>query len=106
MSISSARFMKVTHSCRKHGPDSWSLAVPSNPNEDEFLKSAPPGQPSEFPNETVAQRKARTLGPTKPVKGGGAQTSPPAQRLSEIVATARPESRSARDLVVLVIACF
>jgi hypothetical protein len=47
----------------------------TNPNEDEFLKSAPPGAPSEFPNESVAQRKARTLGPSKPVKGGGAKKS-------------------------------
>jgi len=44
-----------------------------NPNEDEFLKSAPPGAPSEFPNETVAQRKARTLGPSKVVKGAAAK---------------------------------
>jgi hypothetical protein len=33
----------------------------SNPNETEFLNSAPPGKPSEFPNETFAQRKERTL---------------------------------------------
>ena len=31
-----------------------------NANEREFLDSAPPGEPSPFPNESVAQRKART----------------------------------------------
>jgi hypothetical protein len=46
-----------------------------NPNEDEFRKSAPPGVPSEFPNESVALRKSRTLGPTKAVKGDGAKKS-------------------------------
>jgi hypothetical protein len=40
-----------------------------NPNEDEFLRTAPKGVPSEFPNESVAQRKARTLGPSKIEKG-------------------------------------
>jgi hypothetical protein len=36
-----------------------------NPNEKEFLDSAPPGKPSEFPDETVAQRKERTRSKTK-----------------------------------------
>ena len=38
----------------------------SNPNEREFLQNAPPGQPSEFPGESVAERKARTKGESKP----------------------------------------
>jgi hypothetical protein len=42
---------------------------PGNQNEAEFLKSAPPGKPLEFPNESFAQRKARTLGPTPGSKG-------------------------------------
>jgi len=29
-------------------------------NNADFLRSAPPGTPSEFPDESVAQRKART----------------------------------------------
>jgi hypothetical protein len=33
----------------------------SNQNEDEFLKTAPPGTPSEFPNESFGERRARTL---------------------------------------------
>jgi hypothetical protein len=36
-----------------------------NQNEAEFLSSAPPGKPSEFPNETVAQRKERTRSKSK-----------------------------------------
>jgi hypothetical protein len=36
-----------------------------NQNEDEFLRSAPPGKPSEFPNESVSQRKERTRSKTK-----------------------------------------
>jgi hypothetical protein len=39
-----------------------------NPNEAEFFKSAPPGVPSEFPNESVAQRKERTRAVPKQVK--------------------------------------
>jgi hypothetical protein len=31
-----------------------------NPNEDEFLKTAPPGLKSEFPNESYAERRERT----------------------------------------------
>jgi hypothetical protein len=31
-----------------------------------FLQNAPPGKPSEFPGESVAERKARTKGETKP----------------------------------------
>jgi len=48
------------------------LCVPGcgsgNPNEREFLNNAPPGTPSEFPNESVAQRKARTRSLSKPEK--------------------------------------
>jgi hypothetical protein len=29
-------------------------------NNAEFLRNAPPGKPSEFPDETVSQRRART----------------------------------------------
>jgi hypothetical protein len=32
-----------------------------NQNEDEFLRTAPPGTPSEFPNESFGDRRARTL---------------------------------------------
>jgi hypothetical protein len=32
----------------------------SNPNEREFLNSAPPGKPPENPNESVSERRART----------------------------------------------
>jgi len=32
----------------------------SNPNEKEFLESAPPGKPSEFPNESFSERRQRT----------------------------------------------
>jgi len=42
---------------------SLALGLPGcggNANEREFLNSAPPGEPSPFPNESVAQRKART----------------------------------------------
>jgi hypothetical protein len=46
-----------------------------NQNEAEFLKSAPPGTPSEFPNESFGERRARTLGPSHPVKGVGAKKS-------------------------------
>ena len=31
-----------------------------NPNEDEFLKTAPPGLKSPFPNESYAERRERT----------------------------------------------
>jgi hypothetical protein len=45
----------------------------SNPNEREFLQTAPPGKPSEIPNESVADRKARTKGESHKVqKGRGA----------------------------------
>jgi hypothetical protein len=49
----------------------------SNPNEREFLQNAPPGKPSEFPNESVAQRKARTKGETKPAQKGAAKSQAP-----------------------------
>jgi hypothetical protein len=42
-----------------------------NPNEREFLNSAPPGEPSPFPNESVAQRKSRTKSEPKPVQKKG-----------------------------------
>ena len=32
----------------------------SNPNEREFLESAPPGKPPENPDEKVSQRRSRT----------------------------------------------
>jgi hypothetical protein len=70
-------FTKRSHcvkSCILAGSTMLTLVVgcSSNPNEVEFAKSAPPGVPSEFPNESVAQRKSRTLGPSKVVKEGGA----------------------------------
>jgi hypothetical protein len=53
------------------------LAVQSgcstNQNEAEFLKSAPPGKPPENPNEGVAERRSRTLRPSKPDTGKGAK---------------------------------
>jgi hypothetical protein len=48
----------------------------SNPNEREFLQNAPPGKPSEFPNESVAERKARTRGETKPAPKGARGKAP------------------------------
>ena len=36
-----------------------------NPNEREFLQSAPPGQPSENPNESYSDRRARTRNVSK-----------------------------------------
>jgi hypothetical protein len=36
-----------------------------NPNETEFLNSAPPGTPPENPDETVSQRRERTRSKTK-----------------------------------------
>lgn len=32
----------------------------SNPNEQEFLRSAPPGKPTENPDESYSQRRSRT----------------------------------------------
>jgi hypothetical protein len=44
----------------------------SNPNEREFLNSAPPGKPPDNPNETVSERRSRTQSkvPSK-LKGKG-----------------------------------
>jgi hypothetical protein len=50
----------------------------SNPNEREFLQNAPPGKPSEFPNESVAERKARTRGETKPASKDARAKAPAA----------------------------
>jgi hypothetical protein len=47
-----------------------------NVNEDEFLKSAPPGKPSEFPDESISQRRARTLGPSGKTAKGAADKTP------------------------------
>jgi hypothetical protein len=49
-----------------------------NQNEDEFLRSAPPGKPSEFPNETVSQRRERTRSKTKAEKAAESKTAAPA----------------------------
>jgi hypothetical protein len=42
-----------------------------NPNENEF--PAPPGRPSEFPDETVSQRRARTLRSPEKIKAEKAE---------------------------------
>jgi hypothetical protein len=41
------------------------LGCGGNSNEAEFARTAPPGIPSENPNETVAERRARTRIVTK-----------------------------------------
>ena len=46
-----------------------------NPNETEFLNSAPPGKPPENPNETVSQRRARTLRTPEKAKAEKAEAS-------------------------------
>jgi hypothetical protein len=50
-----------------------------NQNEQEFLNSAPPGKASEFPDEGIAQRKARTLRPSKAEKEPTSKTPPAAK---------------------------
>lgn len=40
-------------------------------NEREFLQSAPPGKPSEFPDEKVSQRRERLKGVEVVKKKGG-----------------------------------
>jgi hypothetical protein len=47
----------------------------SNPNEAEFLNSAPPGKPPENPNETVSQRRSRTLRSPEKTKAEKAELS-------------------------------
>jgi hypothetical protein len=44
-----------------------------NPNETEFLNSAPPGKPPENPDETVSQRRQRTLRTPEKVKAEKAE---------------------------------
>jgi hypothetical protein len=46
-----------------------------NPNEREYSEHAPPGVPSEFPNESVAQRKARTRTESKQEKAAEARAA-------------------------------
>jgi hypothetical protein len=50
----------------------------SNPNLTEYNEHTPPGAPPDVPNESVSQRRARTLRVAKPSRGKGAGTSPAA----------------------------
>ncbi len=47
---------------------------PGNPNAAEYYKHTPPGKPPENPNETVSQRRSRTLkvGGKQPAAATGA----------------------------------
>ena len=54
---------------------------PGNPNAAEYFEHTPPGKPPENPNETVSQRRSRTLkvGGKQPAAAKGAsgkKTSP------------------------------
>ena len=68
------------------------LGCSGNQNEDEFLRSAPPGKPSEFPNESFAQRKQRTLTQPNPASGG-ARSRPEEQHAEVVIAPAGVSGR-------------
>ncbi len=56
------------------------IGCSGNQNEQEFLRTAPPGKPSEFPNESVAQRKDRTRAHSTGVAKGTATKSSTGQK--------------------------
>ncbi len=52
----------------------------SNPNLAEYNEHTPPGLPPDVPNESVAQRRSRTLRTPTPAQGKGAKSKPAANQ--------------------------